>query len=185
MKRILNFGVLFLFFSLLALGTYLFITSKKAVKEEQKESPKDIVQIDQNQTLNWRIYENEKYSYTLKYPPLLYKREFENQGGYLHFVRFEENKFSLDKGLAFGVSDGSLENEVKRIKQEFSQGAKLVNEAEVDIGDIKGIRLDYEPEVRGGEKRAVVIFNGRGYSYSLSSVPEQIEKILAGFRFLN
>jgi len=186
MKKILNLGVLLLFLSLFTLASYLLAVSKKTTDGESKIVAKQTQQTNENQTpADWRTYLNKDYYFSLKYPPLLYQRELENQGGYLYFIRFEETEFSRDKGLAVGVSDENSDDEIKRIKQEFSQGAKLVNEGEIDLGEIKAIRLDFEPEIAGGEKRTVVIFNKGEYSYSLSSVPEQIEKILAGFDFLD
>ena len=74
--------------------------------------------------------------------------------------------------------------EVENTKTSFSkQDAKLVKEEKINVGDQEGIRLDFEPEGEG-EKRSAVIFSKEKYSYSISTVPEQIEKVIQSFKFL-
>ena len=62
-------------------------------------------------------------------------------------------------------------------------GAKLVKEDKITVDDFEGTRLDFEPTGEG-EKRSVVIFSKGDYSYSISTVPEQVEKVIESFKFL-
>ncbi len=150
-------------------------------KNENKKESKG------NEEFPWEVYVNKKFGYSLSHPSLLFKNEFKNPGRYLHFVRFEETNFSNQKGVAVGVSQGSLEEEAKIIKEEFGSDAKLVSEKYITVNGVKGLNLEFEPNnssLKESEKRAVVIFEKEGWVYSISTVPEQIERVLESFKFL-
>ncbi len=135
----------------------------------------------------WDSYINTIYNYSLKYPELLVKREHVDEGGYLHFVRFEENRYSSSKGVGVGVSSSGLGVESVKIKQEMMKsGGELVSEEEFLFLGRNSVRLEFEPqEGVAGEKRTVVIFGHKDLTYSISTVPEQIDRVLEGFKFTN
>jgi hypothetical protein len=135
---------------------------------------------------NWEYYVHPDYKFSLYVPELLIKKEYDDPGDYLFFVRFEQNKVSKDKGLAVGVSERSLEEEEKKTRELIEQGlsdAKSKRE-ELKLTKYDAIRLDYEESV-GLEPRSIVLVRNGGFTYSISTHPEQIDKVLSGFVFID
>lgn len=183
-----KFGVAILFLALLASTAYLLIRVNSASRNTPlKTQTTASARTTDEKPTEWQTYTNEKFGFYIKYPRLLYKRELGQIGGYLSFTRFEENKFSSGHGLAVGVRESSLEAEVEQIKKEFEKlgGARLIHEQKIVFNGINGAKLYYKPEKGDdGEERVVVILNNDKYSYSISTVPEQIGKILEEFGFI-
>ena len=135
---------------------------------------------------HWDTYTNEEYGFSIKHPRLLYKQEYKNEGGYLFFVQFLETQYTEAKGLKIGVSKNSLENEATRTKKMLEEGEGiLMSESEVLVNTMRGKRLEFKPmEEAGGELRplAIVIVYDGVYSYSISSIPGQIDVIVDTFK---
>ncbi|SRR3990172_4156191 len=185
----LKIGVFLMFLSLAVLVVYFFFTRpdifhKSTGEPEITAIGKDDLITTPTPVLAWVEYKNDEFGFQMMYPKFLYRREFRDQGGFKVFLLFEETKFSSEKGLGLGVSERTFKEEVENTKTSFSkQDAKLVKEEKINVGDQEGIRLDFEPEGEG-EKRSAVIFSKEKYSYSISTVPEQIEKVIQSFKFL-
>ena len=185
---LLKFGILSLFILLLISGIYLFVKGKMVRTSQTNPALIDTkTSVNKDNEVDWQTYTNEEFGYYLKHPPLLYKRDLGSAGGYIDFIRFEENQFSTGHGLAVGVRETNLLEETENIKKEFDQlgGAKLVEETKISVNGIEGVRLLYKPQNdKDGENRVIVILNNSKYSYSISTVPEQINKVLTEFGFI-
>ncbi|OGM25035.1 hypothetical protein A2715_03780 [Candidatus Woesebacteria bacterium RIFCSPHIGHO2_01_FULL_39_32] len=187
---ILKVGVFIMFLALAFLSVYLYLNKSDFVQTSSVVSPTpgkttgDNINPTATPNLKWEEYRNEEFRFRVERPKFLYEREFKDQGGYVFFIRFEETKFSIEKGVAIGVSGKTYEEEVEGTKTILTEsGAKLVKEDKITVDDFEGTRLDFEPTGEG-EKRSVVIFSKGDYSYSISTVPEQVEKVIESFKFL-
>lgn len=186
-SRVIFVGMYLLILAIISSGIYLFVRAKKEGTHSKENQNVTIspTQTQEDATRSWVTYTNPEYKFSIRHPRFLYPTEIVNKGGYLVFIRFEENSFSQGKGLAVGVSEALQEEEVKRVKKEiasFFEGT-LTKEEEIGIGDIKGIRLEYEPEEKEvAEDRSIVIFTKGNHTFSISSVPEQIEQIVLSFK---
>ncbi len=185
--------VVFVIFSVLVLVAYLFskrlgVFSESGENTDLNVSSSQVVENSRQVVTenSWGVYTNAKYGYEIGIPRALLKKEYENQGGYIHFVRFEEREESQGNGIAIGIREGKLDDEVSRIKEEFGNEGRLTEEREVDVGGVKGVLLNFEPDNEEDlESRGVVVFEKEGKVFSISTVPEQIEKVIEGFKFLN
>jgi hypothetical protein len=189
-----RFGLYVAFISLLIFLVLLiknFNIQKKVVNITSLTTPTPTIEVlSQKDVSNqWEKYTDTVFGFSLLYPGLLVKRIINNSEEYLHFVRFEENTFSASsdqKGIAVGISDRGLGDEVVKIKKEMmdSEG-DLTSEKEIKFMGKEAVCLDFEPkDVKKGEERVVVVFFRDGKSYSISTVPGQIERVLEGFKFL-
>jgi len=135
---------------------------------------------------NWEYYVHPEYKFSLYVPELLIKREYENPGDYLFFVRFEANRVSESKGLAIGVSERNLEEEEKKTRELIEVGLEKAEPTreELKLTVYDAIRLDYEG-LEGFEPRTVILVTNNGYTYSISTNPEQMDKVLSGFVFID
>lgn len=187
--KLLTLGVLLASFTLLVSISYLAVKTKKATGNLSPISETTAIPTSQPKdiTTNWETYTSPEYGFSIKHPRFLSPRERENVGEYLSFVSLEENDFSQGKGMAIGIRKTGLSEEVEKIKKEMEQGidAKLVKEEELVVNGLPAARLEYEPETPGeGEARVVVILNTNQYSYSISTTPAQIDKIVASFKLI-
>lgn len=203
MKRKVKRVVLFIFRKPLNLGLFiLFISTsilllKVALTQWDKKGNTD----NYNRTLeesetsdsvvpegirDWEYFVHPEYKFSVYVPRLLVKREYDDSGNYLFFVRFEENRFSEDRGVAIGVSDRILEEEETKTREIIEAGFsdKKPKKEIVKLTDHDAIRLDYQ-EAEGFESRTIILVNNGDYTYSLSTVPEQIDNVLAGFVLLD
>ncbi len=186
-----SLGLLVMFLGLLLLVSYLLFfprpsgiqttTNDPDAKLQEKVKPTGV------QNLQWENYVNEELGFKMAIPRLLYKREFSEEGGYKTFIRFEQTNFSLEKGVAVGISERSVEDEAKTLKENLlTEGAVLQSEEKIKVSDIEGVKLNFIPkETSEGEPRSIVIFNRNNLTYSVSTTPEQIERVVEGFKFLN
>lgn len=186
---VLGLGSTLAFLSLVAVAFYLYLFLNKksdtinqtGSQNSEKDTPGNFI------TNNWVEYVNSDFGYKIEHPPLLTKKEYNDEGGYKNFVRLEETEHSLGKGVAVGVSESSLIDEVERLKIDMGkfEGAKLVSEGKLDLMKYDGFILEYEIENNiGGESRVIVFIKKDNYVYSISTVPEQMQKVLSGFSFL-
>ncbi|MEM2145266.1 MAG: hypothetical protein QW279_07890 [Candidatus Jordarchaeaceae archaeon] len=132
----------------------------------------------------WETYSNTEFKFQLSLPRLLYKNEFKNQGGYIFFARFEENKFSQGKGVALGIKEGKIQAEVEGVKRDFEEKASLEEEKKVNVAGSDGVYLRFKPKEQGLEERVIVFFEKEAKVYSVSTTPKQIDKIIESFKFL-
>lgn len=184
---LLKIGSVVLFLSLTTLLSYLLTKiylSPKNFSDSQSLYSKEISPTPHSV---WDEYKDEEFKFSISHPRFLYKKEFKDAGGYVKFIRFEETDFSREKGLALGIRKAKQEDEVSRIKGEFlnDPNARLVKETNILVAGVMGRRLDFEPlDPSSGEKKSVVIFSRGDLVYSLSTVPEQIVRLVNSFKFL-
>lgn len=134
--------------------------------------------------LEWKEFVNQDYGIRFEVPSLLLKTKRENVNGYKYFMRFEENKFSEKKGVALGVTERSRSQEVEYIKEMIEKENPNIHPA-IKIFDLAGYgatQIDYE-EQEGLEARSIVIINDGKFTFSLSTVPEQIERVKSSLMF--
>lgn len=188
---VLKIGKYILFISLVVLVSVGYFNSLKDKKEGKesiiKENAQQDTQQEQDDKHAWTLYANKDYAIAFSYPYLLNKRDYEDYGEYDFFVVFEENQFSVEKGVAFGVSKDGLEKEVERIKKDVSeQGkSKLVKDEKLAVDNGEAWVLEFEPEDEALEKRSFLIIEEGDYTYSFSTVPEQMQKLSESIQFLN
>lgn len=189
-KDLLKAGLLIMFFSSVLLITKLnygrsFVQDDSGLKEisgrkseeENKEEPSSF----------WNTYANEKYRISFSHPQLLLKREYVEIDGYDLFIIFEENKFSKEKGIAFGVNKDGLEKEVERIKEGISkQGeTKLLKDEKLDVDNGEAWILEFEPEDESLERKAFLVIEEGDFTYSFSTIPKQIQRLSKSIQFLD
>jgi ABC-type lipoprotein release transport system permease subunit len=136
---------------------------------------------------DWEKYTDEKYGFEVLIPRLLLEKKYENTNSYNEFIVFYQNQYSRGKGVAIGVSDKDLQSEMDIIKEELNKegNAQLTKQSILTLHDDQGVRLDYEPEdiSSGDEKRSIIIIHHGKYSYSFSTVPDQIEAVVSTLQF--
>lgn len=138
----------------------------------------------------WKTYQSKEFGFSLRYPASLLVNDLGNVGGYIDFIRFEEepNLNLSDKGIAVGVSTLPLDKEIAKIKNQIKTegGAVLADESKIDFKGFSSIQLYYKPEdPEEEEERVIIIVNtGKGYTYSISTVPVQMPKVIQGFNFI-
>jgi hypothetical protein len=179
-------SVSLLFVSLLLLCGFLAykVYTKKDNALSKKETTKNI-----SPTMApWEAYTNSEFGFSLEVPRLLLKEERRDKDGYKYIVIFGENSYSAASGVAIGVSDRSLEEELKQIKSAYTKNedAELSSEEDREVVGEKGKQLVYKPkgESKDLESREVIVFHYGNYTYTVSTVPEQMEHIIESFRFL-
>ena len=185
----IKLGLVAISVSLIVLGISIFrknVSEKKIVVKEVTEKNANISLEDLKTDTGWQNFVNEEYGFSIQIPVLLLKREVFNGGRYLYFVRFEENQFSKGKGVALGVNNLPIEEEERKIiedmrNMEFSVEARR---EDIKIGGFKAIKLTYGAS-ENTEARTFLIINNGNYTLSISSVPEQMERIIEKIRFLS
>lgn len=172
---------------LLAQVPKLYKNLKNNAQKEAGSTIKEDNQEVKDESARWSKYENEDYSISFDYPYLMHKIEYEDPGEYDYFVVFEENQFSKEKGVAFGVSSDGLEKEIERIKDNVSKqgGSILIKDEEFEESCLDSWVLEYEPEDESMEKRSFFIFERGDYTFSFSTVPEQIQRLRKSIGFSN
>jgi len=187
--KLLLTGAFLAFLGLFLYGIQAFLKINKPSSRSEVLAPETTNQLEvsQEESGYWDTYINPEYMFSIKYPRFLSAIEMQGQGGYLVFVRFEENSFSQGKGVAVGVSDRGPEEEVAAVKKEIAEGveAKLVKEDKVTMVGTIATRLEYEPiNPNEGEQRVAVVLNNGKYSFSLSTTPDQIAQVVTNLKFL-
>src|SRR3989344_8091138 len=178
-----SLGLLVMLLSLLLLTIYLLffpkLSNDKTPIVNQDEQLQGNLKPTGVQNLQWEEYFNEELGFKMSIPQFLYKSEFSDRGGYKIFIRFEQTNFSLEKGIAVGISEKIAEEETETLKGNLSdEGAVLQNEEKIEISGIEGTKLTFIPkEGQEGEPRSIVIFDRNGLTYSISTVPEQIDRV--------
>jgi len=186
--KIVRVGLYMLSTSIVILIISLFINSAKTspVSNVNKEVPETKESSNEGKLSDfWERYTSDKYKISFSYPRLLNKNEFSKTGEYDYFVVFEENQYSLEKGVAFGVSSDGFDKEVERIKSDIEkQGkTKIVKDDELlGLGE-KARIIEFDPEESDLEKRSFVIIEKGDYTYSISTTPEQIQTIIDSIKF--
>ncbi len=127
-----------------------------------------------------REYINKMYGYKVLYNKFLDAREYDDPGEYLHFVKFEENRYSNTKGFAIGVTTRSKDEEKDKIINNFKEeyGVDADSESNIKADKYEGVQLTFSQQ-DGLEARSIVIIKNGNYTYSISTVPEQIELVLS------
>ena len=131
----------------------------------------------------WKEFNNTDYRFTLRIPPLLLSRQLENQTDYLLFVKFEENRYSKDKGVALGVTKRTRDEEVTKVKGEISEIAKIEPKVnKIKVNNLDAVRLDYG-QAEGFEEKSIVVVSNEKFTVSVSTTPNQIENIISSFKY--
>jgi hypothetical protein len=136
----------------------------------------------------FKTYTNVELGFSIDYQRLLLVKEEKDTGGYLLFVSFEANNFSVSHGFAVGVSKNSLEPEVLRIKNGFSEETKVrfSGESKDNVLGNSAIRFSVMPtNTSGFETKDVIVIQRDGYTYSISANPEEFDKVISSFKFLD
>lgn len=176
------------FISLISAGLYLFLLTKKTVTDGGVViSNEEEIQQERRITNTWIEFINEEFGYRISHPPLLTKTEYKNEGGYKDFIRFEENEKSLGRGIGIGVRESTLRDEVERLKKEMDQfkGSKLTKETKLPLSNYNGFVLEYDTvDNSDTEAKAIILIQKDNFIYSISTVPEQIDRVISSFSFL-
>lgn len=183
---LLTIGFLLMLVSVGVLFAYYFLKVEKRGENLQRVPDKEGEENVSVRTANWLSYENSEFKFSLRHPLYLYKREFKDVGGYLYLIRFEETKFSKEKGIVVGVSEGEFAEVLGSIKNSLiEEGGKEVDTKEINFEGKRGNVTFFDPEGADGEKRAVAVIENENLVYSISTTPEQIDLVLSTFTFLN
>ena len=188
-SKAFSIGVLLLTISLVVANVYLFLKSRDTSNVEKSTSSFKAVG-DKDPEVGdseWEIYKDDLYGYSVSFPPILQPRTIESEN-YLSFIIFFIPEGITGSGFGISVRENSLDEEVELIKGEIGVGigANLVAEEEITKDGHLGKRLEYEPENQEeGEPRTIIILNNGKYSYTISSIPELIDKLFASFQLNN
>lgn len=135
-------------------------------------------------TADWKTYENIKYGYTVKYPPLLVPVETINDS-YLSFLNFEGD--TTPETFSIYVRKSNLDNEIETIRAQ-TEGHILTTLTKTDYIKINGydaIKLEYSPDQPEiGPKTTTVAVNNGKYSYVINTNTEYHDLVLSTFKFI-
>jgi len=181
--------VVVVFLGLIGLSAYLYrkLGGRTGNFLETIDIRKEVNLETEEAELVWVDYVDEEYGFSFSKPKFLTENKFEGSGDYLSFTRFEATQFSKARGVSVGVRENSLSDEVMKIKSEVDMGfnVKLTQESKIKADDFTGVKLDYEPVGEGElEARSFIILEKDGFAISISTTPEQIERIISSFMFL-
>jgi hypothetical protein len=185
--KLMKVGIFLVFFTMVFLLYSLIRREDKLSVENDKKN--DIVVNQENtnsekDTLPWVSYANEDYGFVMSHPEYLYEMKSEKNERYVFFVMFQETKYSRGDGVAVGLSESPLLDVADSIKGDFKDnyGIQPYKEDEYMVDDYEGLRIDY----KGGEDyqdRSIVVFNNGEYTFSISTTPRQIDRVVASFNF--
>lgn len=185
--KLLKVGLLIFVVSLSILMFYLSTQLKQikknssVVNENVNPNSEKSGVIDNSE--EWIEYSKSDFGFSLMFPPDLVVNETKDIGGYKYFVRFEEDGSSSDKGIGVGVSVKSLEAEINKIKDSLEkEGGKLIEEKDVVVNGFSALQLYFKPQSSTMEERVVVILSDGKYAYSISTTPDQVDRVLQGFK---
>lgn len=187
-KNLFRVILIFIFVILLVLAAYLQLKLKKLKEYKVNNKKEDVFEDLYDQGITWEEYVNPEYGISFSRPKFLYLRETKNQGGYEYFARFEENEFSTARGIALGIRKISFEEEVERLKKELESDfdVRLIRQDKLRIDKRDAVRLDYEPSKKTEFEPRSIVFVGKGdLTYSISTVPEQINGIIDSLKLLS
>ncbi len=177
----------FVIFTLLTLAIYFSLRVYGLNKKGKLANALTGSRLENTTDSEWKEYKNSLLGFRMSYPPSLVERDLGQSATYYNFIRFEEVKLTSDKGIAVGVRESSLVDEVNRIKKDFEsqEDAVLSEQKKVKVAGTDGTWLHYKPKVEEGneEERVIVIFARDKFSYSISTVPEQINRVINNFTF--
>ena len=184
----LNIGLAVFIIAILFLLSNLLVTqwrTRNKVEESNNILLEGNVQGNNlpEEIFGWEYFIHPEYKFSVYVPRLLVKREYEESTDYLFFVKFEENRFSEEKGVAIGVSDRNLNDEEEKTHEIVGQGQSSVEPKRQEMGE--GVLRLYYEAMDGFESRTIYLINNGEYTYSISTTPEQIEKVLSGFVLLD
>ncbi|KKQ85583.1 MAG: hypothetical protein UT08_C0005G0034 [Candidatus Woesebacteria bacterium GW2011_GWB1_38_8] len=183
---LLKSGAVVMLLSLIILALYFIVKFPKDDTEYQgaKNVASQPGAMSKSERPAWEKYTNNEYGIVFEIPKLLLEKEAKNDN-YLFFIRFEENKFSREKGVALGISETNIKEEITKVKKDLEeQDGELVKENEINLGEVTGVRLDFKPkETESGEERSIVFFERFGKIYSISTVPGQIDRVVESIKF--
>ncbi len=189
---VLKIGLLLLIgsiFSLILSQSNKVLVDKSFSDSYKNDNKNLVIKKDEENKMddNWSNYENKDYSIGFSYPPFLRKVEYEEPGEYEYFVVFEENKFSLAKGVAFGISSGGVDEEINRIKEGIKREGKIkvIKEKEIDLLEEKARLIEVEPEDDQLERKSFLVFQRKNFTYSFSTITDQMQKLISSIRFLD
>jgi len=183
-SKVLPIVLVMVVVGLAALTGFLFLKYK-----DTKKLQDDVAANVEEDGLTWAMYKNDKFGYSVDYPKFLYREELEGRGDYLGFTIFSENEFTQAKGMGIGVRKDSLENEVGRLEKNLEEefGTEPSGEEEIKIDGRKAILIKYEPVASEEEDlmaKNIIVVEKDGYVYSISTVPEQTERVIKSFKFI-
>lgn len=189
-KKPLNVGLMFLVIALLILFINIVIGKFSGINQfnnvDEINTNTEIIEEQSREVASdWETFINIEYGFSVKVPRLLIKREQDANEEYLFFVKFEENRFSEEKGVAIGVSDRNLADEEAKTKEIFDKNFEELEPEKEDFA-LKGyqaVKLEYKGK-GSNEPRVIVLVNDGQYSYSMSTTPDQIDRVMEGFVFL-
>jgi hypothetical protein len=178
---------LLLFIFTLVIFAYKMYISRGGDNTFKKKEEKNLEYTSNNNTQEelstWKTYNNTNYRFVIKIPNLLLERVYTGQQDYLFFVKFEENKFSEEKGVALGVTDRTVAQEVEKIRTDMAKDFSInPKESNIKVDGQDAVRIDYE-KVGELEARSVVVVRGNDVTISVSTVPEQIERLIKSIDF--
>lgn len=190
-------GLFLMFVALIIFGIQIILRNYKNIRlaKEQQIEKSDVVNQDskQNKQVNydisnrWRVYQDTIYGYEIAVPKLLIERKYKNNGRFVQFVLYEETQFSNEKGVALGISKLNIEKEIDELKKDMTnEKAVVASEENIKVDGFDGILINFEPEDEEIlEKRSVFLVSKNNLTFSISSVPEQIPRLIDNFKFLN
>lgn len=188
-SNILRIGVIFLFGTLIVIS-FVFISNKglfiKTINYiRYKTDIKNVVEPYNG----WKEFNSEVPKFSVKYPKTLTVHDMGQSARYYHFVKFEEDVNSLDRGIAIGVTEAGAATETRRIVEEFeSYGTGVLSEQKgIEVQGSKGLSMTYKPKEESVdvEAKSIAIFEQGKYTFSVSTTPDQIDKVLNSMKFGN
>ncbi len=184
-------SILAIFACLLLLAGYFWYTISQ--KNKTKEAAVTTATTQPLPTVEakggWTKYTNPQYQFSVELPRFLAKREFRDKDGYTFVAIFEENSLSKGKGVAIGITTRDVNAEVAQTKIDYAKSgeAELTEEKDIEVGREKGREVTFKPKTEDDttlESHSVLVFRHGNYTYSISTVPEQVEHIVTSFKWL-
>lgn len=185
-------SIIAIFACLLFLAGYFWYTISLKAKAQQQLGNMTPDTIQSLPTVEpkggWTSYKNPQYKFSVELPRFLTKAEYRDIDGYTFLAIFGETSISKGKGVAIGITMRDLNSEVAQTKVDYAKegNAQLAEEKDIAVGGERGKELHFKPKdgAEGLEEKTYIIVHHGNYTYSISTVPEQVEHIVISFKFL-
>lgn len=186
--HILLLIVLFLILSLFAsyyfFGTNVFSPVSKSVYQKTPNALEP--QVPEKDNYESDYFQNLQYGYEISLPQSTSMEKI-NDENYLSVEKFGGFETLGSLWFSVSVSERSPQEEIQEIKLNSGHTlVKLESETNLTIQNYPATKLSYVPVNNEGLRSTtfVVITNGE-YTYTISSIPEDIDFVLANFTLTN
>lgn len=140
---------------------------------------------------DWKEVEEIGFGFSYGVPPLLIRNEPDQLEDYLQFVRYEENFYATAKGVAIGISQRSIEDEVNKVITDIKEESEIEPSEilDIQISDSPAKKIVYSLQDEKDKEsefidKEIIVFNNDKFTISISSSREQMRLLVGTIKYL-